>query len=75
MSLVAKPHSEPPKVVVGVVEDPWAIFCSIVEIGGSSAVAGTTVMTLRRVAEDARAVVGAAKATKEQLRYVSFTLL
>lgn len=60
MSLVAKPHSEPPKVVVGVVEDPWAIFCSIVEIGGdpgyaaSSAVAGTTVMTLRRVAEDAR---------------------
>lgn len=58
----------------------WAKFCSVVESGGDSrgvvlsAVAGAAAATLRRAMEDAQAVAGAARATHEQLRYVSFNL-
>lgn len=34
MSLVAKPHIEPPKAVVGAIKDLWAKFFPVVERGG-----------------------------------------
>jgi hypothetical protein len=55
--------------------------CSVVEIGGDprgvalSVVAGTAAATLRMAMEDMLAVAEVAKATGEQLRYVSFNLL
>lgn len=81
MSLVAKPHSEPLKVVVVAKEHPWVKFCSVIETGedprcaASSAVPGATGATLQRAMDDALVVAGVAKATGEQLRYVRFSLL
>lgn len=46
---MAKPHSEPLKVVVVATEHPWVKFCSVIETGEdprcatSSAVAGAAV--------------------------------
>jgi hypothetical protein len=64
MNLVAKPRREPTKAVVDVVVDPWARFCSVVDSGRDP-----------RSASSSAVPRAAAKATEEQLRYVSFSLL